>query len=55
MDITRDAMLVTLRIHHWSGKRYDRKASDHVALHHDADADAGATPSGCSRRPRSPH
>ena len=41
MDITRDAMLVTLRIHNWSGKRYDRKASDHVALHHDADADAG--------------
>ena len=41
MDLTRDAMLVTLRIHHWSGKRYDRKASDHVAYHHDADADAG--------------
>ena len=41
MDLTRDAMLVTLRIHHWSGKRYDRKASDHVAVHHDADADAG--------------
>ena len=41
MDLTRDAMLVTLRIHHWSGRRYDRKASDHVAHHHDADADAG--------------
>ena len=41
MDLTRDAMLVTLRIHHWSGKRYDRKASDHVAHHHDADTDAG--------------
>ena len=55
MDLTRDAMLVTLRIHHWSGKRYDRKASEHVAHHHDADTDAGATPSGCCRRPRSPH
>ena len=41
MDLTRDAMLVSLRIHHWSGKRYDRKASDHVAVHHDADTDAG--------------
>ena len=41
MDLTRDAMLVTLRIHSWSGKRYDRKASDHVAYHHDADTDAG--------------
>ena len=41
MDLTRDAMLVSLRIHHWSGKRYDRKASEHVAVHHDADTDAG--------------
>ena len=41
MDLTRDAMLVTLRIHSWSGRRYDRKASDHVAYHHDADTDAG--------------
>ena len=41
MNLTHDAMLVTLRIHGWSGRRYDRKASQYVALHHDAAASAG--------------
>ncbi len=41
MDLTRDAMLVGLRISAWSGRLYDREASDHVAAHHDASTSAG--------------
>ena len=41
MDLTHDAMLVSLRISAWSGRLYDRKASNHVAAHHDASASAG--------------
>ena len=41
MDLNRDAMLVGLRITAWSGRLYDRQASDHVAAHHDASASAG--------------
>ncbi len=41
MDLTRDAMLVALRINAWSGRLYDRQASNHVAAHHDASASAG--------------
>ncbi len=41
MELTRDAMLVYLRISAWSGRLYDREASDHVAAHHDANASAG--------------
>ncbi len=41
MDLSRDAMLVGLRISAWSGRLYDREASDHVAAHHDASTSAG--------------
>ena len=41
MDLNRDAMLAGLRITAWSGRLYDREASDHVAAHHDASASAG--------------
>jgi len=41
MELTRDAMLVYLRISAWSGRLYDREASDHVAAQHDASASAG--------------
>ena len=41
MDLNRDAMLVGLNITAWSGRIYDREASDHVAAHHDASASAG--------------
>jgi len=41
MDLNRDAMLVSLRITAWSGRLYDREASDHVAVAHDASASAG--------------
>ena len=41
MNLTDDAMLVSLRISTWSGRRYDREASDHVAAHHDASSSAG--------------
>ena len=41
MELTRDAMLVSLRISAWSGRLYDREASDHVAAHHDASTSAG--------------
>ena len=41
MDLTRDAMLVGLRISAWSGRLYDREASDHVAVHHDANTNVG--------------
>ena len=41
MNLTDDAMLVGLRITAWSGRLYDRQASHHVAVHHDAAASAG--------------
>jgi len=41
MNLTDDAMLVDLRITAWSGRRYDREASDHVAASHDAASSAG--------------
>ena len=41
MKLTHDAMLVSLRISAWSGRQYDRKASNQVAIHHDASANAG--------------
>ena len=41
MNLTHDAMLVSLRISAWSGRLYDRQASNHVAAHHDATASAG--------------
>ena len=41
MNLQMEAMLVSLRITAWSGRRYDREASDHVAVAHDASASAG--------------
>ena len=41
MNLTDDAMQVSLRITAWSGRLYDRQASNHVAVHHDAAASAG--------------
>ena len=41
MNLNDDAMLVSLRITAWSGRLYDREASNHVAVHHDAAASAG--------------
>ena len=41
MDLNSDAMLVSLRIAAWSGRLYDRAASTHVAVHHDASTSAG--------------
>ena len=41
MDLNTDAMQVSLRITAWSGRIYDRQASNHVAVHHDASASAG--------------
>ena len=41
MDLNSDAMLVSLRIAAWSGRLYDRDASTHVAVHHDASTSAG--------------
>ena len=41
MNLTDDAMQVSLRITAWSGRRHDREASNHVALVHDASASAG--------------
>ena len=41
MDLNKDAMLVSLRISAWSGRLYDREASDHVAAHHDASSSVG--------------
>ena len=41
MDLNRDAMLVGLHIATWSGRIYDREASNHVAVAHDASASAG--------------
>ena len=41
MELEKDAMLVSLRITAWSGRLYDRRASDHVAASHDASFTAG--------------
>ena len=41
MNLNDDAMLVSLRITAWSGRLYDREASNHIAVHHDASASAG--------------
>ena len=41
MDLTRDAMLVSLRINNWSGRRYDREASQDVTTRNDAHPSAG--------------
>ena len=41
MNLTDDAMQVSLRITAWSGRLHDRQASNHVAVHHDAAASAG--------------
>ena len=41
MDFNRDAMLVGLHIAAWSGRLYDRQASDHVAVAHEASTGAG--------------
>ena len=41
MNLTHDAMLVSLRINSWSGRLYDRQASQQVAIHNDADTSAG--------------
>ena len=41
MNLNNDAMLVSLRITAWSGRLYDRQASDHVAASHDASFSAG--------------
>ena len=41
MNLNSDAMLASLRIAAWSGRLYDRDASAHVAVHHDASASAG--------------
>ena len=41
MNLTHDAMLVSLRISAWSGRLYHRKASNHEAVHHEAFASAG--------------
>ena len=42
MDLNRDAMLVGLHITAWSGRLYDREASNHVAVHHDRQHERGA-------------
>ena len=41
MNLTDDAMQISVRITAWSGRLYDRQASNHVAVHHDAAASAG--------------
>ena len=41
MNLNTDAMLASVRITAWSGRVYDRQASNHVAVHHDAAASAG--------------
>ena len=41
MNLTHDAMLVSLRIAAWSGRLHDRQASTHVAVHHEASTAAG--------------
>ena len=41
MNLTDDAMQVSLRITALSGRLYHRQASNHVAVHHDAAASVG--------------
>ena len=41
MNLTHDAMLVALHISAWSGRLYDREASNQVAAHNDASSTAG--------------
>lgn len=41
MNLNFDAMVVSLHITAWSGRLYDRAASDHVAVTHDAATSAG--------------
>ncbi len=41
MNLSHDAMLVSLRIAAWSGRLHDRQASTHVAVHHEASVSAG--------------
>ncbi len=41
MNLIHDAMLVTFSLHGWSARRHDPKASQYVAVHHDAAATAG--------------
>ena len=41
MDLNRDAMLVALHITAWSGRLYDRDASNQVAAQNDASSSAG--------------
>ena len=41
MNLSHDAMLVSLRISNWSGRMYDREASEEVAAQHQADPTAG--------------
>ncbi len=41
MNLSHDAMLVSLRIAAWSGRLHDRQASTHVAVHHEASVTAG--------------
>ncbi|MCY3995218.1 MAG: hypothetical protein OXF07_03685, partial [Rhodobacter sp.] len=36
-----DPMLVSLRITAWMGRLHDRRASTHVAVHHEASAGTG--------------
>ena len=54
MNLTDDAMQVSLRITAWSGRRHDREASHHVALAHDASASAGRYHKRLLPRPPSP-
>jgi len=41
MNLIHDAMLVTFTLHGWSARRHDPGASQYVAVHHDAAANAG--------------
>ena len=41
MNLENDAMLVQLRIDQWSGRKFDREVSNHVAATHDASTSAG--------------
>ena len=41
MNLNHDAMLVSLRITAWSGRLYDRQASHHVAVAHEAASGVG--------------
>ena len=54
MNLTHDAMLVSLRINAWSGRLYDRQASNHVAATTTPRPAPGATTSASCPRPPSP-